>query len=34
MFILPADKDIQYPKEVVIEDNNFLIFAKDHKARD
>lgn len=34
MFILPADKDIQYPKEVVIEDNDFLIFAKDHKARD
>lgn len=34
MFILPADKEIQYPKEVVIEDNDFLIFAEDHKARD
>lgn len=34
MFILPADKEIQYPKEVVIEDNDFLIFAEDHKTRD
>ena len=34
MFILPADKKIQYPKEVVIEDNDFLIFAEDHKTRD
>lgn len=33
MFILPADKEIQYPKEVVVEDNYFLIFAKDHKTR-
>lgn len=34
MFILPADKEIQYSKEVVIEDNDFLIFAEDHKTRD
>ena len=34
MFILPADKEIQYSKEIVIEDNDFLIFAEDHKTRD